>query len=89
MGSLADWVHIVYRGLEFEPSCGVIQRIPDGGKGTPGRLIGIVHRILDKVGISGALAALAKALDFFQIVGKVIGGATEAGCIWAGAERHM
>ena len=88
MGSLADRIHIVYRGLEFEPSCGVIQRIPDGGKGTPGRLIGIVHRILDKVGIGGALAALAKALDFFQITGKVSRCATEAGCIWAGVERH-
>ena len=35
------------------------------------------------------MAALAKAFDFFQIAGKVVGGATEAGCIWAGAERHM
>jgi hypothetical protein len=44
--------------------------------------------VLDVLGASRPLAALAKALNFSEVMGNVVGSTTEAGRFLAGAERH-
>ena len=88
MGIFAYRIQIAYCGLEFGPSCGVIQRIPDGSKRVPRCFIRVVSCVLDEVGVGSLLAALAKALHFFKVTGQAISITTKAGRIWAGAEWH-
>ena len=78
----------MYCNFKFIPGLGVIQRISDSSKCAPRRLIGVVHHILDKVGISCPLTALAKVLDFCEVMGQAISITTKVGRIWAGAEWH-
>ena len=88
MGHLADQVQVMYCFLKFAPILGVVQCISDGGKRTPRGFICVVSRVLDEVGVGSLLAALAKALHFFKVMGQAISITTKAGRIWAGAERH-
>ena len=88
MGHLIYWVQIEYCNFKFIPGLGVVQRISDSSKCAPGHFICVVDGIFDELGVGRPLAVLAETVDFCKVAGQVIGITTEAGCIWAGAERH-